>query len=168
MFMDALDVDDVIAHLLVAEGFVSLEQVAFVPVAELAEIEGFDEEVAEELRLRARSHLEEEERQADESRRALGVEDAVAEVDGLDSAMVVKLGEGGIKTLDDLADLASDELLEILGDAAPTPEQADAIIMAARAHWFEGEESPEAEDAALAQGAEQGDAVESGETPAGA
>jgi N utilization substance protein A len=184
MFIDALDVDDVIAHLLVAEGFVSLEQVAFVPVDELAEIEGFDEEVAEELRLRARSHLEEKERLADESRRELGVEDAVADLDGLDSDMVVKLGEGGIKTLDDLADLASDELMEILGDAAPSAEQADAIIMAARAHWFEGDEAPEtaaeesdeesagdsagesAEDSAEDSAQDAG--AEAGEKPAGA
>jgi len=163
MFMDALDVDDVIAHLLVAEGFVSLEQVAYVPVAELAEIEGFDEEVAEELRLRARGHLEEMERQADESRRALGVEDAVAELDGLDSVMVVKLGEGGIKTLDDLADLASDELAEILGDEALPQEQLDAIIMAARAHWFDDEEGAHVEAAEAAEG----DTSESVEESAG-
>ena len=142
MFIDALDVDDVIAHLLVAEGFTSLEQVAFVPVEELAEIEGFDEEVAEELRLRARSFLEEQDRQFETKRRELGVADDVAALEGLSAAMLVILGENGIKTLDDVGDLASDELIEMLGDKAPNLQDANAIIMAARAHWFDGEETP--------------------------
>ena len=140
MFIDALDVDDVIAHLLVAEGFVSLEQVAFVPVEELAEIEGFDDEVAEELRMRARTHLEEQDRKFDTERRELGVADDVAALEGLNAAMLVTLGQNGVKTLDDLGDLASDELIEILGDKAPGETEADAIIMAARAHWFDDEE----------------------------
>ena len=139
MFIDALDVDEVIAHLLVAEGFTAIEQVAFVPLAELAEIEGFDEEMAEELRMRGRSFLEEQDRQFDERRRALGVADEVAAVEGLSAGMLVVLGEIEIKTLDNLGDLASDELIEILGDQAPSSEEADAIIMAARAHWFEDE-----------------------------
>ena len=151
MFMDALDVDDVIAHLLVAEGFISLEQVAFVPVQELADIEGFDEEVAEELRARARTFLEEQDRQFEVKRLELGVTEEVSKLEGLTPWMLVTLGENGVKTLDDLGDLASDELMEILGDKAPDMEQSNAIIMAARAHWFEGEEAPEqaaAEEAA--------------------
>jgi len=145
MFIDALDVDDVIAHLLVAEGFVSIEQVAFVPVEELAEIEGFDDEVAEELRARARTHLEEVAREHEARRRELGVSDELAGVAGLTGAMLVALGENGVKTLDDLGDLASDELIEMLGDLAPSSAEADAIIMAARAHWFGDEESEAAE-----------------------
>ncbi|MGH6947237.1 MAG: transcription termination factor NusA [Kiloniellales bacterium] len=140
LFIEALDVDDVIAHLLVAEGFTSLEQVAFVPVQELADIEGFDEEVAEELRARARAYLEELDRKAEEQRKAFGVSDEVAAVAGLTPAMLVKLGEGGIKSLDDLGDLASDELAETLGDLAPSAEQLDKMIMTARAHWFPEEE----------------------------
>ena len=147
MFMEALDVDDVIAHLLVAEGFISLEQVAFVPVQELADIEGFDEEVAEELRARARTFLEEQDRQFEVRRVELGVSDEVSSLEGLSPWMIVTLGENGVKTLDDLGDLASDELMEILGDKAPDMEQSNTIIMAARAHWFEGEEPP-AEEAA--------------------
>ena len=139
MFIDVLDVDDVIAHLLVAEGFTSLEQVAFVPVEELAAIEGFDEDVAEELRMRARTHLEEMDRRNEEKRRELGVADELSGIAGLTSAALVVLGENGVKTLDDLGDLASDELIEMLGDLAPGPEQADAVIMAARAHWFDDE-----------------------------
>jgi N utilization substance protein A len=137
MFMDALEVDDVIAHLLVAEGFISLEQVAFVPLQELAEIEGFDEELAEELRMRARAFLEEQDRKFDQERRALGVADEVAALEGVNAAMLVTLGNSGIKTLDDLGDLASDELIEMLGDQAPSVDDANAIIMAARAHWFD-------------------------------
>ena len=144
MFIDALDVDDVIAHLLVAEGFVTLDQVAFVPVEELAEIEGFDEDVAEELRARARTFLEEQDRRFETKRREFGVTDEVAAIAGLTPVILVKLGENGVKTLDDLADLASDELIEMLGDQAPGHEEADAIIMAARAHWFEGEEEAQA------------------------
>ena len=145
MFIDALDVDDVIAHLLVAEGFVSLEQVAFVPVEELAEIEGFDQDVAEELRARARAFLEEQDRRNEERRRELGVSDEVAGMAGLSAAMLVPLGENGVKTLDDLGDLASDELIEMLGELAPGVDEANAIVMAARAHWFESEEEEPAQ-----------------------
>jgi N utilization substance protein A len=160
MFIDALDVDDVIAHLLVAEGFVGLEQVAFVPLEELAEIEGFDEEVAEELRMRARGYLEEQDRKCDEERRTLGVSDEVAAIEGLSAAMLVTLGNNGVKTLDDLGDLASDELIDMLGDKAPGAEEADAIIMAARAHWFEDEgvaeaDAPEAAEPESGPGAEE-------------
>ena len=100
MFIDALDVDDVIAHLLVTEGFTALEQVAFVPVAELAQIEGFDEEVAEELRARARAHLEEMDRFYEERRRELGVSDELGELEGVTPTLLVTLGEQGVKTLD--------------------------------------------------------------------
>ncbi|MEM7223468.1 MAG: transcription termination factor NusA [Pseudomonadota bacterium] len=148
MFMDALDVDDVIAHLLVAEGFTSLEQVAFVPIEELAEIEGFDEDVAEELRARGRNFLEEQDRKHDTARRELGVSDEVAALEGISPALLVKLGEKEIKSLDDLADLASDELVELAGDLAPSHEEADRIIMAARAHWFDDEPAAPEDDAA--------------------
>ena len=143
LFIEALDVDDVIAHLLVAEGFTSLEQVAFVPVEEVTRIEGFDEDVAEELRARARSYLEELDRQNDERRRELGVSDELTGIAGLTPTILVALGENQIKTLDDLGDLASDELIELLGELAPGHEEVDAIIMAARAHWFDDEETPE-------------------------
>ncbi len=152
MFIDALDVDDVIAHLLLAEGFVSLEQVAFVPLQELAEIEGFDEEVAEELRMRARTFLEEQDRKFDEERRALGVTDEVAALEGVNAAMSATLGKNEIRTLDDLGDLASDELIEILGEQAPGVEEANAIIMAARAHWFDDEPVVEGEPAGDGEG----------------
>ena len=167
MFIDALDVDDVLSHLLVAEGFSSLDQVAFVPVNELAQIEGFDDDVAEELRARARAHLEEVDRKNEERRRELGVSDELVAIQGLASAILVTLGENGIKTLDDLGDLASDELIEVLGAQAPSAAEADAIIMAARAHWFDDEPEPEptpAEDEMAAAAAEAGDAAQGSET----
>jgi len=140
MFIEALDVDDVIAHLLVAEGFSSVEEVAFVPLEDLTDIEGFDENVAAELQQRARIALEEQDQRNDVRRVELGVVDALAAIDGLSSGMLVTLGEKGVKALDDLADLAADELIELLGKEALSLEQANAVIMAARAHWFADED----------------------------
>ncbi|MTJ82540.1 MAG: transcription termination/antitermination protein NusA [Telmatospirillum sp.] len=140
MFIEALDVDDVIAHLLVTEGFSSVEEVAFVPVEDLTDIEGFDEAIASELQQRARTFLEEQDARNDERRKELGVADDLAAIEGLASGMLVTLGEKGIKTLDDLADLAGDELIDMLGKDSLTPDQANTVIMAARAHWFDGED----------------------------
>jgi transcription termination/antitermination protein NusA len=145
MFIDALDVDDVIAHLLVTEGFTSVEEVAFVPLAELAGIEGFDEDVAGELQQRARTFLEEQNVKLEARRRELGVGDDLAAIAGMTPALLVAVGEKGIKMLDDLADLAGDELVEMVQPAVKLDqEQANAIIMAARAHWFaeEGADTP--------------------------
>jgi N utilization substance protein A len=144
MFIDALDVDDVIAHLLVTEGFGSLEEVAFVPVEELAEIEGFDVDVAGELQERARQALERRDHEYEERYRALAVADDLIAVEGLTPGMLVTLGENGVKTLDDFAGLAGDELVEMLaasdkGGAKLELDEANAMIMAARAHWFEEE-----------------------------
>jgi N utilization substance protein A len=143
MFMDALDVDDVIAHLLVTEGFTSVEEVAYVPLEDLSAIEGFDEDVGQELKTRAASWLEAEEQRLVDRRKEIGVTDDVAAIDGLTPAMLVALGEKGVKTLDDLADLAADELTDdkdgILKGFDLSLEDANAIIMAARAHWFDGE-----------------------------
>ncbi len=142
MFIDALDIDDVIAHLLVTEGFGSLEEVAFVPVEELAEIEGFDVDVAGELQERARQALERRDHEYEERYRALAVADDLIAVEGLTPGMLVTLGENGVKTLDDFAGLAGDELVEMLaasdkGGAKLELDEANAMIMAARAHWFE-------------------------------
>ncbi|HLO77539.1 MAG TPA: transcription termination factor NusA [Magnetospirillum sp.] len=137
MFIDALDVDDVIAHLLVTEGFSTVEEVAFVPLEDLTGIEGFDEDVAAELQQRARAFLAEQDERYDAMRKDLGVEDALAAIEGLSPNMLVKLGHRGIKSLDDLGDLASDELVDIVGKDEMTEDQANAVIMAARAHWFE-------------------------------
>jgi N utilization substance protein A len=139
LFIEALDVDDVIAHLLVAEGFASVEEIAFTDVEELAQIEGFDEDVATELRDRALSYLERRDAELSEERKTLGVTDEIANLEGFTPTMLVALGRAGVKTLDDLGDLATDELMEIVGKDAITAEAAESIIMAARAHWFEDE-----------------------------
>ncbi|MHC8491348.1 transcription termination factor NusA [Thalassospira sp. SM2505] len=141
MFIKALDVDEVIAHLLVAEGFTSIEEVGYVPLAELAEIEGFEEEIAEELRNRARTFLSEEAERLQKRREELKVADDLVEFNGLSLAVVVRLGENDVKTLEDFADLASDELIEYIGDADNmTMDQANDLIMEARRKlgWFEG------------------------------
>ena len=145
MFVDALDVDDVIAHLLVTEGFSTVEEVAFVPVEDIVGIEGFDEEVSEELRDRARAYLAQQEEELTQRRKDLNVSDDLAEVKGVTPALLVVLGENGIKTRDDLADLATDELLEFAPAGSLTESKANEIIMAARAHWFEEEDAKKAE-----------------------
>ncbi len=140
LFMDALDVDDVIAHLLVAEGFARLEEIAFIGLEELTAIEGFDEDIAHELQQRAIGYLDELGRINTEKARELGVSDEIAAIELLTPDMLVKLGEQGVKTLDDLGDLASDELIEIVGADAMSEDTANEVIMAARAHWFDDEE----------------------------
>ncbi len=158
MIIDALDVDEVIAHLLVTEGFTSIEEVAYVPVDDLSGIEGFDEEVAEELRVRARTFLEQQEATFTARAEELGMAEDIREVEGVSPAMLVVLGENEIKTRDDLADLAGDELIEILAGTtlAGTLDatQANELIMRARAHWFADE------DAAVAEAAEGGEEEE--------
>jgi len=159
LFQKELDVDETLAQLLVAEGFGALEEVAYVELDELASIEGFDDELATELQSRAAEALERREEASREERRALGVSDELAEMPYLTEQMLVTLGKAGIKTLDDLADLATDELVQkkrpeqrrqresnrpedkggILAEYGLTDEQGNEIIMAARAHWFEDE-----------------------------
>jgi N utilization substance protein A len=144
-FIDALNVDNVIAHLLVTEGFTTVEDVAFVPLEELAEIEGLDEDLAGELRSRAQAFIDTRDEAFSRRRVELGVEDAVAEIEGLKPGVLAALGEQGVKTLDDLADLSTDELLEIAPSGTLTRERANAVIMAARAHWFAETETLSAE-----------------------
>jgi N utilization substance protein A len=148
LFVEALDVDDMIAGLLVAEGFETIEDLAMTPLDELASIEGFDENVAAELQRRAEASLAKHAGELEEQRLALGVSDEIAAIEALSAKDLVTLGEKGVKSLDDLADLAGDELIEILGPDALTEEAANDIIMAARAHWFENEDgsSPEGDD----------------------
>ena len=155
MFAESLDLDDVIAHLLVTEGFSSVEEVAFVPIDDLLVIEGFDEDVAEELRVRGRTFLQARDEELNRRRVELGVQDDLTNVEGVSAAMVVKLGENDIKTRDDLADLAGDELLDILEGETISLDQANTIIMAARAHWFMDDnaaENAEANVEATAEG----------------
>ncbi|MGB3722329.1 MAG: transcription termination factor NusA [Pacificimonas sp.] len=161
MFMEELDVDETLAQLIVAEGFSEMEEVAYVEPEEIAAIEGFDEDLAEELQSRAKEALEKREEAAREKRKAMGVEDALAEIEGLSEKMLVTLGEAGIKTLDDLGDLATDELVSkrdgVLKDYDLGDEEGNRIIMAARAHWFDDE--PEAAAPAASSSGEVADAT---------
>src|SRR5947199_7261036 len=110
VFMDALNVDEVVGQLLASEGFSSVEELAFVEAKELAGIEGFDEDTAGELQTRARDYLAQIEAELDDKRKELGVEDAVRDVPGVTTAIMVKLGENGVKTVEDLAGCATDDL----------------------------------------------------------
>ena len=131
LFIEKLDVDAEVADILINEGFASLEEVAYVPMQEMLEIESFDEDTVNELRTRAKDALLTMELAKEE-----GVEDVsqnLRDLDGLTPELIVKLGAGGIHTRDDLADLAVDELIDI---TAVDETQAKALIMKAREHWF--------------------------------
>jgi N utilization substance protein A len=138
-FIEALDVDDVIAHLLIAEGFTQVEEIAETSIEELGQIEGFDEDVAAELQNRAKAWMTAQQEELERRQEELGIADDLISLDGLSPAHIIKLGENQIKTRDDLADLAADELLEILGEGSLTENEANEVIMRARAHWFENE-----------------------------
>ncbi len=162
-FVAALDVEDVIAHLLVTEGFTSVEEVAFVPVEELATIEGFEEEIAEELQRRARTFLEAENERLIEKGRELGAQDDLIAFEPISPEMLVTLAESGVKSLEDFADLAGDELIDpqegILREAGMAAEDANDLIMKARvaAGWFTEEELAEAAAKAAAAESEEQD-----------
>jgi len=146
LFMEALDVDDVIAHLLVVEGFTKVEEIVETPVEELNQIEGFEEEVSTELQNRASAWLEHKQNELNEKQEELGIADDLMGAEGLRPGQIIKLGENDIKKLDDLADLAGDELIEILGVGSLTTHEANDVIMLARKHWF-AEEDAAAEEA---------------------
>jgi N utilization substance protein A len=173
MFEGELDVDETLSQLLVAEGFGSLEEVAYVDAGEISAIEGFDEDLAAELQSRAQEALERREAAAREERTNLGVEDALLELPYMTEAMLVTLGKAGVKTLDDVGDLATDELVQkkraeprrraegapakpqrvedkggVLAEYGLSEDQGNEIIMAARtaAGWF-ADETPAQESA---------------------
>ncbi len=143
LFVEALDVDEVLARLLVAEGFMNVEDVAYVAAGEIEAIEGLDDEIANELQTRAKEYLDNLSKEMETQRKKLGVSDEVAALDNMTPAILGKIGEKGIKTLDDLGDLATDELLEILDEDMLTEQKASDMIMAARAHWFAEEGTEE-------------------------
>jgi N utilization substance protein A len=177
LFMQALDVDDMIAQLLVTEGFTSVEEVAYVPLEELAAIEGFDEDVASALHDRAEAHIEEQNRLLDERRKALGVEDALVEFTDFSNQVLIKLGEADVRSIEDLAGLAADELCDqedgILRAEGLDEETANEIVMQARVAvgWIT-EEELEAMRAAAVADADGEDAGEgdsgNGDAPSGA
>jgi N utilization substance protein A len=185
-FMEALDVDEVIAQLLASEGFSSVEEVAFVEPSEIASIEGFDENTANEIQTRAREHLEKIEAELEAKRKALGVADELSEVPGVTTAMMVTLGENNIKTVEDLADCATDDLAGwserkdketirhdgILDGFGLTKAQVEELILAARikAGWIKEEDlAPEAPEETEEVGSEaEGATAETAEDPSGA
>ncbi|MEJ2801785.1 NusA antitermination factor [Comamonas sp. BIGb0124] len=136
LFMQKLDVDEEIADILISEGFTSLEEVAYVPLQEMLEIESFDEDTVNELRARAKDALLTMEIAREES--VGSVSQDLRDLQGLDTAAIAKLAQAGVHTRDDLADLAVDELVEITGQSS---DEATALIMKAREHWFDGQES---------------------------
>jgi transcription termination/antitermination protein NusA len=171
MFMESLDVDEVIAQLLVTEGFASVEEVAFVESSEVAHIAGFDENTAEEIQTRAREYLEKQEKARDDRRRELGVADELSQVAGVTTAMLVAFGENGVKTLEDLADCATDDLIGwterkkekdaeairhkgFLDGFDTDRKGAEEMIMAARvlAGWVKAEDLVQPEPAAVDEG----------------
>ena len=110
IFIQSLDVDEVIAQLLVSEGFLSIEDLVFVETSEISSIEGFDDDTAVEIQSRAKTFIEEESKKQDAKRKELGVQDDLAQIDGMTTNMLVSLGENDIKTLDDFAGCSTDEL----------------------------------------------------------
>jgi transcription termination/antitermination protein NusA len=167
LFIDALNVDEVVGQLLASEGFNSVEELAVVDEKELAGIEGFDEDTARELQTRARDYLSQQEAELDDKRKQLGVEDALKEIPGITTAMLVKLGENGIKTVEDLAGCATDDLFGWSerkdGETVRYPgaldgfdlsrDETEALIMQARvkAGWIKEEDlaPPPAEEATV-------------------
>ena len=139
-FVSALDVDEMIAHVLISEGFSTVDEIAMVDLSELSSIDGFDEDLATELQNRAKAFVQKRNEEFAEKSKSLGVDDSLKTISGLDQDMILSLAEHGVKTLDDLADLAADELIEILGDGVITEVEANRVIMAAREHWFADEE----------------------------
>ena len=131
LFMQKLDVDEEVADILIEEGFSTLEEVAYVPLQEMLEIDAFDEDTVNELRNRARDVLLTMELAKEEKVEAVSQE--LRTLEGLNTELIAKLAEGNIHTRDDLAELAVDELVEMTG---MDEEQAKVLIMKAREHWF--------------------------------
>jgi N utilization substance protein A len=134
MFMSKLDVDDDTAEVLVSEGFTSLEEIAYVPMDEILSIDGFDEEIAEELRNRAKDALLTQAIASEEDLSSLNVADDLINMEGMDKELALELAKRDVLCMEDLAEQATDELMEIAG---MTEERAGKLIMTARAPWFE-------------------------------
>lgn len=134
MFMNKLDIDDETAEVLVGEGFTSLEEIAYVPMEEILSIDGFDEEIAEELRNRAKDALLTQAIASEEDLSSMNVADDLINMEGMDKELALELAKRNILCMEDLAEQATDELMEIAG---MTEERAGELIMTARAPWFE-------------------------------
>jgi len=155
LFIEALDVDEVIAQLLVVEGFTSVEEISETPIEELSEIEGFEEEIAAELQQRAANWLAKKLEELTSKQEELKISDDLMRAEGLRPEHILILGEKDIKTLDDLADLAGDELVEMLGENQMNAQEANDVIMKAREHWFAEEDAAAAKSIEEAEKAVQ-------------
>jgi N utilization substance protein A len=182
LFMTGLDVDEMVAQLLVSEGFETMEEVGYVALEDLTSIEGFDDETAEELQARAREYLENIATEQNNKRIELGVEDEVLEIDGVTLPMAVRFGENEIKTVEDVAGLVPDDLNGysefkngervheegMIEEFKLTNEEATRLIMMARvaAGWIEASalETPEEEEAEAGETAEDTSAEPTAET----
>src|SRR5690606_19463932 len=177
LFMDALNVDEMVGQVLASEGFTSVEEVAYVESDEISSIDGFDDDTASEIQMRAREYLEKIEAEQDEKRRELGVEDELRELPGVTTAIMVALGEDGVKTIEDFAGYAVDDLVGwkerkdgetkffpgVLADFGVSRAEAEQMVVAARLRmgWI-------TEEDLVADGEEAGDEQEAAEETAGA
>jgi len=156
LFISALDVDDMIAQLLIAEGFTSVRELAETPLDEMTEIEGFDEDIGQELLNRANAWIDEQTAILEKKKSELGIQDDLMEFEGLTPEIVIKLAENEVKSRDDLADLATDELVEILGEDTMKERDAEKLIMKAREHWFAEEDAQKAAEEQANENSEEG------------
>ena len=139
LFIASLDVEEVIAQLLASEGFASIEEVAYVPIEEMASIEGFDEDIANELRTRARDYLENESTKLVDKWKELGITEELADKSSISAEELIVLAENDVKTWSDLGDLSREEFREILPKSALTNDEIDTLIMNARSEWLDSE-----------------------------
>ena len=175
LFMDALDVDEMVGQVLASEGFAQVEELAYVDLDEISSIDGFDEDTADEIQTRAREYLERLEAEMDAKRKELGVSDELRQIDGLTSQMMVALGEDGIKTIEDFAGCAADDLVGwserkdgetkkfegIFSKLDVSRVEAENMVVQARllAGWITAEELASAEEADL-EATEEADTAE--------
>ena len=175
LFMDALDVDEMVGQVLASEGFAQVEELAYVDLDEISSIDGFDEDTADEIQTRAREYLERLEAEMDAKRKELGVTDELRQIDGLTSQMMVALGEDGIKTIEDFAGCAADDLVGwserkdgetkkfegIFSKLDVSRVEAENMVVQARllAGWITAEELASEEEADL-EAAEEADTAE--------
>ena len=137
IFIDALDIDDVIAHLMVSEGFVTISDIAEASLDELMSIEGFDEDISTELSQRAQNFVKTENQRIEKALKKLKIKDDLYSFSELSKSSILTLAENNIKTLDELAELDSEELFSLLGNKVFINEDdAGSVIMKARQHWF--------------------------------
>jgi N utilization substance protein A len=166
LFMEALDVDEMVGQVLASEGFTSVEEVAYVDDSEISSIDGFDEDTAQEIQSRARDYLQKIEAEHDEKRTKLGVQDELREIPGMTTAMMVTLGEDGVKTIEDFAGYAVDDLVGwkerkdgetkmypgVLAPHDVSRADAENMVLTARlkAGWISEEEMAAEQDAETA------------------